>query len=331
MPNFETQNAPEDARKLINRFEGERIESGEDFSQLYSEYQHDMARTEQIGAIYEQENPETQLGKVAEALVFSELKKNEISQYLQFRPTSHYDDYFHGADLLVEPVNAPLQSLAAIDITINQEDIKGVQRSVGQYAEVRPVGLEKKLLRARSYTDRLASLDSSHARDLSAWIGSGGLHERRDSRNQRYFDEAERLFLMKYYKAPDTAAEPNKPGFVIGGPQAVISIDSLFINQALQGNKSAAKTIGDLALLEFVYCIQAEDAYLKEVVRNKKERNIFFDTHYSKVRSWAHVFDRPEIGSAVDDILVRNKRNKEFGEQIDYYGKTFTRLNQNRR
>jgi len=326
MPNFELTPTNENVDRLISRFEDRRIKPEKEFADLYYEYGDDMARTEQIGAVYDEQHAEVKLGKAAEALVFSELLKHEAGQHFDIRPTSHYDDYFHGVDLLIEPRNAPLQSLASIDITINQEDIKGTHRSSGQYAEERPVGLEKKLLRSRAYTDRLANLDATHARDLSAWIGSGGLHEKKTADNKRYFSEAERLFLMKYYTAPDSSNEPNKPGFVIGGPQAVISIDSVFVNKALQGNKSAATTIGDLALLEFVSCVQAEQEYLDSIVKHKKDRNIFFDTHYSKVRSWSHIFDKPEIGGLVGDILKRNQGNREFREQLAYYAQTFNKL-----
>ncbi len=176
--------------------------------------------------------------------------------------------------------SALIQAVASIDITTNQEDIKGVQRRNTPEGEVRPVGLDAKLARTKRYTDYLAELNPSHARNLSAWLESGGLREPKTRQNEGYFKEAERLFLMKYYKAPDFARNPEAPTFIIGGPQTVIGIDTVFINKALQGSKPAEEMIADLSVMEFMYCIEAEQKYLQDKVRRSGARNIFFDNHY---------------------------------------------------
>lgn len=314
-------------RKLIDKYEMSRINPDDDFANLYSDYSGDMARVQAMDEIYNSSNsPETQLGKVSEALVFSLLRQHEINEHLQFRPTSQYDDFFHGADLLVEPRNSLVQGLAALDITINQEDIKGRDRRFTPSAEVRPVGLENKLIRARRYTDHLAEFDPTRARDLSGWIESGGLHQPRNNKNETQFRDAEKLFLMKYYKTPETAPEPEKPGFVIGGPQTIISIDTLFVNKALQGNKKAEELIADLAMLEFIYCIQAEQAYLNEKVRRQKSRNIFFDTHYAKVKAWSHIFEKPELERLAEEGIKKHQDNREFREQLAYYSAVFQKV-----
>jgi len=128
---------------------------------------------------------------------------------------------------------------------------------------------------------------------------------------------------MKYYKTPDSAKESGKKGYVIGGPQAVISIDTMFINQALQNNEKAEEMIGDLALLEFVYCIQAELKYLKKKVETKKDRNVFFDTHYTKIQAWVHIFEQPALENIIDNIIQKHQRNRDFIAQIKYYGEAF--------
>jgi hypothetical protein len=310
----------------IENFEGQRIVPDESFREVYSDYGNDMERVGNLAEIYEGNSPDQQFGKVAEALVFSLLTKHPVNEHVSFRPTSLYDDYLHGADILVEPRNTRVQSVAAIDITTNQEDIKGVQRRGGPIGEARPVGLEAKLQRTQRYTDHLASFDSSLARDLSAWMESGGLYQPRTKQTEPYFKFAERLFLMKYYKAPDFDPEPGRPGFVIGGPQAVISLDTMFINRALQGNKEAGDLVADLSVLEFAYCIQAEQQYLDDKVRKSKLRNIFFDTHYSKVKAWSNILDKPELKSIQDDIIGKNQKNREFREQLGYYGQTFQKV-----
>lgn len=310
----------------LENFESQRITPDESFRGVYSEYGSDMERVGNLSDMYDGRSPDMQFGKVAEALVFSLLTKHPISKHVLVRPTSLYDDYLHGADILVEPINTKIQSVAAIDITTNQEDIKGRQLRGGPMEETRPVGLEAKLLRTQRYTDHLANFDSSLARDLSAWIESGGLYQPVTKQTELYFKLAERLFLMKYYKTPDFDPEPGRPGFVIGGPQAVISIDTMFINKALQGNKEAGELVADLSVLEFAYCIQAEQQYLDDKVRKSKSRNIFFDTHYSKVRAWSNILDKPELKTLLDDIVGRNQKNRDFRDQLGYYGTTFQKV-----
>lgn len=331
MKNLESSpRAPLPNEVAVNSFEEARINFEEsDFNEIYSDYLKDRARTQALSEIYDSQSPDSQLGKQAEALIFSLLNAHPINKHVAFRPTSLYDDYFHGTDLVVVPRNtrnARVQSVAALDITINQEDIKGSHYRDGDAAAARPIGLEKKLLRSRRYTDMLANYDPSKAREMAAWLGSGGLHQPRTNENRSMFDQAEKLFLMKYYKTPEFDIDPGKPGFVIGGPQTVISIDTMFINKALQGNQQVKNIIADLSVLEFIYCIQAEQEYLDREIQKRKDRNIFFDTHYSKVKAWTNIFDKPDLSQMVNEIVAKNQSSREFREQIIYYGQTFQKV-----
>ncbi len=314
---------------LIKRFEGDRINPDDSFEDIYSSYNSDMERTEALEEIYTDNSNETQLGKVAEALVYSSLNRHEIAKYLQFRPASHYDDYFHGTDVLVEPKIGSVQAMAAVDITINQEDIKGVTRrssSENQIVEARPVGIEAKLIRSKNYTDYLARYNPNDARNLSGWIESGGLHELETSKNKHLFKEAEKLFLMKYYTSPDTVSDPQKSGYIIGGPQTIISIDTAFINRALQGGAKEEEIISDLSVLEFMYCLNAEQEYLNTQLKNNESRNIFFDTHFTKIKAWSHILEREEMQSIVQNISNRNSKNQEFMQQLRYYADSFAKV-----
>lgn len=313
-------------QSLIEGYESERIVSGQEFANIYSQYDRDMRTVEQLDQKYGAGLPDAKIGKVAEALVFDLLIKHEINNHLLIRPTSQYDDYCHGADLLIEPRNSPVQAVAALDITINQQDIKGVARQFGPAADTRPIGLEKKLLRSREYTDYISGIDSTKARDISAWIQSGGLYERRDYNNEKFFRDSEKLFLLKYYVSPETADNPGKLGNVIGGPQAIISIDQLFINKALQGDRSAKQLIGDLSVLEFAYCVEAEQDYLDRKVKEGKHKNIFFDTHYSKVKAWSSILKKPELQELTGDMVSKNQGIREFRQQLGYYANTFTKV-----
>ena len=330
--NFESNNTStiERDRRLIDRFEGDRIEPDDSFRGVYTTYTDDMKRADELEGVYRDDTNEAQLGKVAEALVYTSLNRHEINEFLQFRPASHYDDFFHGTDVLVEPkVGSSIPALAAIDITIDQEDIKGKGRRSGDVDEVkeaRPVGLESKLLRSKKYTDFLANYNPNGARNLSGWIESGGLHEPINGKNKHLFKEAEKLFLTKYYKTPDTDPEPQKPGFVIGGPQTIISVDTMFVNKALQGDREDEKVIADLSVLEFMYCLQAEQGYLDRQLEDNDSRNIFFDTHYTKVKAWSHILEKEELQALVAEMGQRNKGNEEFMQQLGYYAKAFQKV-----
>lgn len=301
----------------------ERINLDEDFGQVYSEYERDMERVKNLKEIY---GSESQFGKVAEGMVLTSIANHPISQHLNFRQTSLYDDYLHGADLVAEPKGSLVQAVAAIDVTTNQRDLKGVQRANTEGGQNRPEGLQKKLERTKFYTDYIAEMSPDKARNLSAWIMSGGLSEPRTNQNNANFREAEKLFLLKYYRTPEYADRPNTPTFVIGGPQTVISIDTEFINRALQGQNGATDRVADLAVMEFLYCIEAEQEYINNMVRKRKDRNLFFDQHFSKVGAWHKVSNRPEVAAVTREIAARNQVSREFREQLGYYAEVFRKV-----
>jgi hypothetical protein len=314
--------------RLVESFQKRRLDEAEpSFEGLYSTWQNDMSRVQNLTQMYaNDENDQIYLGKLAEALIFKELTEHPISQVLTFRGSSLYDDYFNGVDVVVDPKNGQVQALATLDITINQKDIKGSQYQNSEAGEARPVGFEQKLARSKRYVDTLASYDPGHAREVLSWMQSGGLHEPVTNANKNFFAEAERLMLMKYYMTPPGASEPNKPGFVIGGPQVIVSADTMFVNKALQAQKGNEGTLGDLAALEFAACIQAGQKYNETLVRQQRSRNVLFDTHYSKVQAWQRMFERSELSSIINDVMRRRQNNRDFGQQLGYYANTFEKV-----
>lgn len=233
--------SPEEILRSVEKI---RIPATEAFREQYSDYVVDMDRVKNIDSTYKTESQESQLGKVAEALIITSLGKGRMEELVQLRAANLYDDYFHGIDAVLEQrQGGDTPALATIDVTINQADIKGSERQGGPLAEARPVGLERKLTRIKHYVDRLSSFDPEAARKLSGWMRSGGLHEPRTKENAHLFKQAEDVILMKYYITPESAPEPRKPGYVVGGPQAVVSIDTIFVNKALQGNREAVELI----------------------------------------------------------------------------------------
>jgi hypothetical protein len=309
----------ENPQQLVEQFEESRIHADQDFRSLYTDFDSDMLRTEQLKAEFETPDTQESLGKVAEGLIFSLMRDGRVGEHLDFRAAHPYDDYCHGVDVIVEPKRKSLPALATFDITINQEDIKWRERQGSTHAEVRPSGLEGKLERSKNYIDHLAQFDAGAARDLSSWLRSGGLHEKRTPQNRALFEEAEKALLVKYYRTPELSEEPNRPGFVIGGPRAIISVDTLFVNKALQGNDRAKDMLRAISFVEFVAGIQAEQRYLKKLVDIQSKRNLLFDTHYSQVEAWSLILNQPEIGGLVDTYVSKYQRDPDFYKQLAYY------------
>lgn len=318
-------------KELIERYEASRISADQVFKDMYSDYGNDMERVGSLEESYQSDESIVELGKIAEALVYHSLNKHEISRYLQFRPASRYDDLFKGTDILVEPKTrgSSNQAFAGIDVTINQGNLdRGVDPTRFSSEETSHLGgLETKLVRSRRYTDRLAAFDATKGRNLLAWLESGGLNQPKTRANQDIFDQAESVLAMKYYRAPETAPEPGKPGYVIGGPHPIISLDTYFINQALQGGQQAEGLLSDLAVVEFVMGIQAERDYLDKLVRVKKDRNVLFDKHYAKVKGWTYTFDDPALEKIVSDIVKKHRNNPSFQKQLNYFAQTYSRVN----
>ncbi len=314
--------------RLIESFQGNRIDVADQaFGELYSTWGHDIERVQNLAQMYaDGEGDQVYLGKLAEALIYRELVDHPIGQTLSFRGSSLYDDYFNGVDVVVEPKSGQVQALATLDITINQQDIKGSSYQNTDAGLARPVGFEQKLERSKRYVDALAAYDPGHAREILSWMQSGGLHEPLSRGNQKLFSEAERLMLMKYYVTPDGSPEPHKPGYIIGGPQVIVSADTAFVNKALQGQKGSEGLLGDLAALEFAACIEAAQKYNDTLVQARQSRNVLFDTHYAKVQAWQRMFDRQELGGIIQDVMKRRQTNREFGQQLGYYAQTFQKV-----
>jgi hypothetical protein len=191
-----------DTSSLLEKLEQRRIEVGEEFGNLYSDYDHDMDRAHNMSETYD-DSEAFMFGKISEALIFATLIEGEAGKYIRFRSSHPYDDIFHGIDIVAEPKHADIPALATLDVTVNQEDIKGDQRRGSQYEDVRearPVGLERKLYRQKKYIDLLASFDPEEARNLQGWMQSGGLRTKHTPENNTSFEKAERVILMKYYK-----------------------------------------------------------------------------------------------------------------------------------
>lgn len=102
-------------------YERSRIVADASFSSVYSEYVKDMERVEALHKTYESKDGGNEgLGFDAEALVFTCIEKGALGNNITARGTSLYDDYYHGADLIMESrakhVRDPI--ISAVDVTI---------------------------------------------------------------------------------------------------------------------------------------------------------------------------------------------------------------------
>ena len=87
---------------IKNNFENKRINSDPSFGNLYSTYQDDMDRASRLKERYEQETERDELGLLGEALVFASIEKGALGEKVTARGTNMYDDFFHGADIVIE-------------------------------------------------------------------------------------------------------------------------------------------------------------------------------------------------------------------------------------
>lgn len=319
----------EDLAALLQKFEDGRIAMGPEFKETFTDYDKDKYEIECAQARYENGSEEIELGKVAEALVFSILSEGKLNEELGFRAASYFDDYRRGVDMIVEPKHYTDPALATLDVTINQRDIKGWARRGEEFADERPVGLEQKLARTKQYADRISQYDADFASNIVAWIQSGGLHERHTSENAAYFKAAKDIIRVKYYKTPENAPTPNRPGCVIGGPLSVISIDTVFVNRALQGGprgEHAKGIIRALSLMEFAWGIIKEDQYLSQLSKKLPSRNYIFETHHIKVKTWLKILNQPELKGILSEYSREYQRDPDYNDQLTYYRNTLNQV-----
>lgn len=306
------------------------IEASPDmFSNFYSSYKDDMERTENLSKRFGNSKREELLGTRAEMLVCHALAQGTLGKILSVRHTNSYDDYFHGVDAVITPKAGDVPAVGTIDVTMYQDftnDMKGGLRRDTEASKARPEGLEKKLLRIKSYADKLASYGATFARELVGWMQSGGLSSPRTEQNKEFYNEAESVMLVKYYVTPETSSEPSKPGYIIGGPQAVLSVDTTFINRALQGNIDAQNMVQAIAFLEFAFGVHMLHDYLDRLVQDKQHKNLLFDTHYASVNAWIHILNSTDCTNIIKEFSAKYGNNREFRDQLSGYRKTLEKV-----
>ena len=273
---------PITAEAIKKNFETKRINPDLSFGNLYSTYQDDMDRASRLNERYEQQSERDELDLLGEAIVFASIEKGALGEKVTARGTSMYDDFFHGADIVIESKARQIREpiISSIDVTVGQQAPGAVIKSAFEVeGMVYEVGLEKKLERIKRHIDILAGYSNNDAIEVSAWLQSGGLSQSRNKQNERYFDKAEKLMLLKYYKNPHTSDDPDKPHFVIAGPQIVVSLDRAFVNKVFNSNQQdkAIKDINTLIQVEVPFAIGAITEYVDTVAKRKGQTNLLLD------------------------------------------------------
>jgi|GEM_PF-5612470 len=319
--------------ELVARFEGSKIQINDPiFQELYpiGSLAHDRQSTENLRAKFGNNvSVEDRMGPIGEAVVFDRIQEGKIfGSGVSARGATTHDDYFKGADIVLDADGFQEPTIATVDVTLNQRDIKGITRQPHFASEEnnRPVGLEQKLSRIKRHIDEIARVDPNYARDWSAWLRGGGMHETRNTNNLDYFKMAEKALLLKYYVSPDTSEDPHQPRYVLGGPQVVLSLDVPFVNKILTDGDHQSQheeAIDAVLQVEMGYGITALQQYLSKIVNQSRNRNLIFDTHFASTKAWADKFNSPEQRALFERALSTARSNPEVGKQIGYYMETW--------
>lgn len=312
---------------VLRFFEENRIQAEPDsFSSMYSTFQDDQVRVANLRTQYEQVANRDQEGPLGEALVFLRIQQGALSPQITSRGTHLYDDFFHGADLVIESKARQLRDpiVSSVDVTVSQQALGETKRVDGVAPEL---GFDKKVTRVKHHIDEVARFSQRDAIEISAWLQSGGLSQLRTKANEKMFDVAERLMLLKYYKNPPTSDDPDRPHYVDAGPQIVVSIDRSFVNKVFHGNDQE-KALRNIDLL-----LQAQVPFsvliLKQYIESLKKRgygNVFLDNNLVACRAWELTFDNEIYQAKLQRALQECNRDPQLRQQISYYQQTVSRI-----
>lgn len=315
-------------------YEAKRITADPIFSSLYSEYEHDMKRAEHLKQMYSShhESSET-LGSTGEALVFTCIDKGALGSHVTARGTNLYDDYYHGADMVIESTSRYMRDpiISAVDVTLNQKDVNAPRReSFHSEQPLQEIGFEKKLERIKRHITYLAEIPDNKAVELSAWMQRGGLREKRNASNEKKFQEAEKLMLLKYYKNPKTVENPDQPHFVVSGPQIVLSVDSMFVNKVFSTEGSqqqkAVEALSTLIQAQVPLSIGMLKQYVEDVANSARAKglgtNLFFASYRAACMAWEGTFLDETYQVRLDRAIKECMLDADLSKQLQYFQKT---------
>lgn len=298
------------------------------FSLLYSNFDDDMARVEALKRLDSGSN-ENGLGFVAEALVYTCIERGALGKF-HARGTNQYDDRIKKVDMVVEGGHLE-PSLCTIDVTTSQSSLNLSSSFLDEKQIKLLATLEKKLSRITDHVNFLASIPSEEAIEISSWIQQGGLATPRTDSNKHYFDTAEKIMLLKYYKNPKGSVDEYKPRAVFSGPQSIISIDQVFVNQVFSTDglhhKQAVENISNLIQVEVPLSIAMLKHYVEELAKKKiaekkgEGTNLFFDSYRASCRAWEGVFSDGVYQVRIQRAIKACHANPALRAQLQYYQK----------
>lgn len=311
---------PED---FLAGFDTNRIIAERDsFGTMYSTFDNDQERVGNLKERFAQEKDRDEEGAIAEAVIFHCLKQGALGSQISARGTTLYDDFFHGADLVVESKMRQLRDpiISSVDVTISQQTLGDSRREM-------KVAFDKKVTRVRKHIDSLSNLSSRDAIEISAWLQSGGLSQERTINNQALFDKAEELMLLKYYKTPLTSEDPNRPRFVLAGPQVVTAIDRSFLNKVFHGNdqEKALKDISTLLQAQIPFSVLILKQYI-ESLKKRGKGNVFLDANLVACRAWELTFNDEIYQAKLQKALQECHRDPQLRQQLAYYQQTVSAI-----
>lgn len=310
---------------VLRFFEESRIKAEEGvFASIYSTFDDDQERVKNLRHQFDQEIDKDKDGALGEALVFMRIQQGALSSQITTRATNLYDDFFHGADLVIESKARQLRDpiVSSVDVTIKAI---GDQKALG--FPFKEVSFDKKVERVKHHIDAVAKLSQRDAIEISAWLQSGGLSQPRTRKNEAMFDAAERLMLLKYYKNPPTSEDPERPHFVVAGPQVVVSIDRSFVNKVFHGDnqEKALKNIDLLLQAQVPFSILILKHYI-ESLKKRGQGNVFLDANLVACRAWELTFNNEVYQARLTKALQECSRDPQLREQLAYYQQIVSRI-----
>lgn len=332
MPPFEQSPQKKELRELSpeeirNHFEANRISSDASFAPIYSTYQDDMDRVQRMKESHEK-GEHDEIGFFGEALISSCIENGALGSSITARGTNPYDDFLHGADVVVETTSKQQRDpvVASVDITVSQQ-APGTQArsSFESGGVVYKNGLESKIARIKKHIEFVASIPRQDAIDISAWLQSGGLSQKRTRENEHFFDIAEKIMLLKYYKNPSTSEEPNKPHYVLAGPQIALSIDRSFVNKVFTGTQKdkALNDINALIQVQTPMAVTLITQYVEDLARTLSKKgqapNLFFDMTRAACKAWELTFDTEQNKMRIERAVKQCLTDPELKKQVQTY------------
>ena len=139
---------------------------------------------------------------------------------------------------------------------------------------------------------------------------------------------------LKYYKNPKDGEDPDKPHFIYGGPQIVVSVDNMFINKVFstegERQKKAVQGLSSLLQIEVPMSIAALKEYVEKLATSKRSKglgtNLFFASYRAACQAWEGTFSSEQYQVRLERAIKDCNQDSELRAQLHYFQKTLQKV-----